>query len=120
MKEPTTDNTPSDVLTVKFAQAFGIPLGSKTIENALECYPEYFPLEIEHRQKWAAIPKTVHDSYRKELLELDEKIMYGVESKGMFGWVKNPDAYLAYKEHYDSGKKLRDDLYKKYYSSYGF
>lgn len=51
------EKAPSKVQFLYVAAIMKQPVGSQMIEDAIKDHPEYFPDELEHRRKWAAIPK---------------------------------------------------------------
>jgi len=100
------------------------PIGSSTYEKAIKEHPEYFPDEVEHRKKWAAIPQEVHDKYWEEYWKIEEEVMKDVSpSKGIMGWIDDQEGYSEWNKKWteanEKAKPLREALHKKFYSEYG-
>lgn len=95
-------------------------------KEALKNHPEYFPDEIEYRRKWAAIPDSVHESYRAQTEALKETIEHlkpppGTGSPGMADYL-NPDYVSPWQAHIDAGEKIRPQLleiYRRHYEPHG-
>ncbi len=101
-----------------FAKQF---VSVKTMNEAIEQHPEYFPDEVEHRRKWALIPPEVHDSYWKEYSAIEEEFFNNAPSgKGLMQQMKaSPNWRKAWEGAREKTKQLRKDLHQKYYSEYG-
>ena len=100
------------------------PIGSSTYEKAIKEHHEYFPDEVEHRKKWAAIPQEVHDKYWEEYWKIEEEVMKDVSpSKGIMGWIDDQEGYSEWNKKWteanEKAKPLREALHKKFYSEYG-
>ena len=99
------------------------PIGSSTYDKAIKEHPEYFPDEVEHRKKWAAIPQEVHDKYWEEYWKIEEEVMKDVSlSKGIMAWLDDQEGYSEWNKKWteanEKAKPLREALHKKFYSEY--
>jgi len=118
-------DAPSEVQYLYMCSVMNHPIGSSIYEETIKKHPEYFPDEIEHRKKWEAIPKEVHDAYWKEYWKIDKEIYKDVphRGKGILFYAQNPKEYAEYKEAFDAARKkalpLHEALHRKFYSKYG-
>lgn len=124
-KENDFFNEPSEVLFLKMAAHFGIPIGLSTYEKTIEKYPDYFPDEYARKKKWEAIPKEVHDAKFKEYWEFHEKLWKDEpKSGGIMSMINNPEEYQKWNEAYQRLSPIEEakekELRKKYYAQYGF
>lgn len=115
---------PGIVQSIYMIASMNRPIGTSTINKAIKDHPEYFPEEVEHREKWKTIPQEVHDNFEKEFLELDKKLMKDVPpSKGIVSWINNPEEHQEWNKKFteakEKGKPLHKKLHEKHYSKYG-
>lgn len=91
-KEFKIEDIPNEVLAVWAASWHGGGVGADQLNNAIEKYAEYFPEEVEYREKWAKVPQELKDIYFNSKTnqfylgddDLDEKEM-------LFGKCPHPD-----------------------------
>lgn len=124
LTEEELNNAPIKVQQVYMMLIVNQFVSSSLYRECVDKYPDYFPEEVEHKNKWNSIPQEIHDAYWKEYWELEEQIMKDVPpSKGVTGWINDKEGYNKwYKKWFDAkekGKPLHEDLHKKYYSKYG-
>ena len=128
MRDLTLDefeDAPTKVQYIYVSLLMNHPIGSSIYEEAIKENPEYFPDEIEHREKWNAIPQEVHDAYWEEYMEIDQEIFKDVPhtGKGLMFYLNNPKESNEHKKAWDAAYKkvlpLREALHRKFYSKYG-
>lgn len=119
------EDAPTKVQYIYMCAVMKQPIGSSTYEDAIKEHPEYFLDEIEHRKKWEAIPKEVHDAYWKEHCKIKEEVYKDVphRGKGMLFYVQNPKERDEYNSAQEAANKkalpLFETLHRKFYSKYG-
>lgn len=102
-----------------------VPIGLSTLEKGINEYPEYFPKEIERREKWNAIPQEVHDTYFKEFFELENQFKKDIphSGKGILFYIDHPKEFEEYENAMEVANKklqpLHKQLHEKHYSKYG-
>jgi hypothetical protein len=115
---------PAKVQILCLTSDFKIPIGSKMLEEVIEENPEYFPDILEHRRRWETIPQEVHENYNKSEKEIYDLVFKDFpESKGIFGWIRDPEGFKTWCEEYEKRWSLMapllKDLHNKLYSRYG-
>lgn len=115
---------PTIVQFIYLNSMMGLPVGISSLNDAIEQHPEYFPDEVEHRNKWEAIPDTIHKQYWDEREELTNRIMKDVPKGEGFIWhAENPkkseQVQKAQKKAMRILKPLEEKLHKKHYAKYG-
>lgn len=127
MKELTYQELLEAPHIVQFLYVRGIfqqAVGSKMLNEAIEKHPEYFPDEVQLRQKWSLIPQRVHDAYLYEIEQMRKAVFKDMPpSKGILGWLDDPEGYKAWREAYDKFRPIEEtrekEIHKKYYGPYG-
>ena len=127
MKDLTVEQlekAPSIVQYLYVASFMKQPVGGKTIDEAMEKHPEYFPDEVEHRRKWALIPQEVHDNYWEEYWNIEKELFKDVPpSEGLMAMCNNTEKYQIWSKAWnianEKAKPLRKKLHEKFYSKYG-
>lgn len=115
---------PNKVLWLKMCGIRNIPVGAGFYNEVLEEYPEHFPVEVERKRKWEAIPQSVHDAYWKEYRMFHEALWKDVPlDGGLMSAINNTPEYQAYQKDFERLRPLEEakekELHKKYYSQYG-
>lgn len=115
---------PPIVQYVYIASFMNQPVGGRTMDDAIEQYPDYFPEEVERMRKWELIPQEVHDNYWKEYGNIDDELFKDVPtSEGLIAWCDNTEKYQIWNKAWnianEKAKPLREKLHEKYYSKYG-
>lgn len=131
-KQPSIADAPNSVLFVLAAQYTNTPISIDIYNRALNEGPEYFPEEIEYRNKWESIPTEVKDAYYSEPCNslwgfVDEDMP--IELKNWPGIIGATDEdWRIRNEYYNSDQyklKWRDhaqskaDTYNRYFNKYG-
>ena len=125
MKDITSTDVkqiPGIVLQIYVNSMCNIPISISTYNEAIEKYPEYFPDEVEHKKKYDAIPKHIHDQYLQEMSELFENYFHHLPNKGMLCRINNQEEDTDWKKKFDeeNGKYSEAEkiIHDKYYGSY--
>ena len=114
---------PAKVLYVQMCGATGTPIGLTLYNEVITEYPEYFPKEAEHKRKWEAIPKEVHDAHWEEYWAFC-KALWKDEPKsgGIMSAINNPEEFQKWHEAYKRLRPIEEakekELHKKYYAKY--
>lgn len=91
-KEFTINDIPDEVLKV-WVTSYSGSLIFDELNKAIEKYPEYFPDEVEYRDKWDKVPQELKDKYHNQysmfrLTMTDEEEK---EREELFGKCPHPD-----------------------------
>lgn len=119
------EDAPAKVKYIYMCAFMKQPIGSSIYEDAIKEHPEYFPDEVEHRKKWEAIPKEVHDAYFEEYHKIDEELFSDIphKGKGIMFFANNPEADKEFSRAWEAANKkalpLLEALHRKFYSKYG-
>jgi hypothetical protein len=84
-------NVPAEILALYSLQRAGTPVNISTLTQLMGKYPEYFPEEIAHINKWNNIPDEVKQSYYNRLEELRKEIYKNVEGSSLYAFVNNTE-----------------------------
>jgi hypothetical protein len=103
------------------------PISSSMHKRALDEHPEYFPKEVEWRNKWNAIPQEVHDDYHKEYWAAHKEAYKDLPSSGhgFYAWIeeieveKIPEGSKTYEECEAEFAPISKAIHDKYYKKYG-
>jgi len=115
---------PPLVLLVQMCGALGIPIGSGTYEEAITKHPEYFPEEVENREKWNKVPVKVMEDYLNEFRELEKRIFGDIyNGKGLFYYIDHAEEarknQVEYNQRAIQSKPEFKALHEKYFAAYG-
>lgn len=132
MKELTTEEfseAPNRVQYIHMCAHQNIPIGMSILDEAIDKYPEYFPDEVEHIRKWAAVPEELKDEYFKKCAEIHREVFADAPqcpNKGLLHMIRDPEGQKEMKAWEESNKirfpkkeKLKDQLYDKMFGKYG-
>ena len=115
---------PPLVMFIQVCGAMGIPIGSSTLEEAITKHPEYFPEEVENREKWNKVPVKVMEEYLDEFRELEKRTCGDIfNGKGLLYYIEHPEE--AHRNHVEYDQRLRQSkpefkaLHEKYFAAYG-
>ena len=117
-------NKPSLVQHVEWHKRLGQPLPMSIYEEAISKHPEYFPKEVELRRKWDSVPIHIIEAYKRECLDVTEKVFANLPpQKGFLYWSEHKEEYLAFNDSFSKcmaeEKKLHKEIYDKYLTPYG-
>jgi hypothetical protein len=88
-----------------------MPVGSSTLDEAMEKHPEYFPEEVEYCRKMSMVPKQVHDAHMTELMALHDWWFSELpESKGLWYYCQHPEEYT---DHWKASEELHSRYNKE-------
>lgn len=120
----TLTHIPHEVMYVRVAEKYGIPIGYSHYQEIIKKYPEHFPEEISHKRKWDSIPQSVHDDFHFESQKMRHEVYKNLpHSKGIMWVMENSQEYkdweVEYYKLYEIERKFNEKLRNKYYKPYG-
>lgn len=114
---------PPLVVYIWMCAQFNIPIGSGTFEEAIKLHPEYFPEEIEYRDKWSTVPIEVKNEYSEEFSKLEQRLYGDLWGKGLVYNITHFDESERNSREYTKRRKNAlpeyKALYEKYFTVYG-
>lgn len=106
---------PGTVQTIFISSLIRKPVGLSLYLNTVKDFPEYFPEEIERRDKWAAIPDHVHKIYEFKLSKLEKPTF---SSKGILYYSQHPEESKKLMDALDEYDKIEQEIFNSHYADY--